>query len=99
MITARGRRGIVQNFLQAERFPALNAVVPMNRSMKFQHVPAARRLVQAVDVLRDDRLEPAVLFQSRQSPVRRVGNRVGIDHVMAVKVIEKFRLRHHKTMA
>ena len=57
--------------------------------MQLQHLPAARLLVQAVDVLGDDRLQPPLLLPLGQLPVGRVGLGIQRQHLGPVEV-EKF---------
>ena len=64
-------------------------------AVQLEHEPAARVLVQAVDVLGDDAAQPARALRRRQRPVRRVGLRardVGVG-LLAVVPVPPPRLR------
>ena len=72
--------------------PAFHAAVPMNRAVKLQHLLAARRLMQAVDILGDDRLALASALQLRQRQMGGVGLCLRIEHHPAVKIPEFIRV-------
>ena len=72
--------------------PAGYAVILPNGTVHLLHVPAARLLVQAVDVLGDHALQPAGGFHLRQFPVGRVGFRSPGIQVFPVIVKEQLRL-------
>ena len=54
--------------------------------------------MQAVDVLRDDRGQLALLLQLRELVMRAVGLGVQGDHALAVKVVELLRVGLKETM-
>jgi hypothetical protein len=61
--------------------------------VQFQHVPAAGRLVQAVDVLRNDGLQLAAAFERRKRCVRLVRLCVQIKHFGSVEIVKRLRMR------
>ena len=67
----------------------MHAVIAVDGAVKFIHLFAARRLMEAVDILRDDRLQLARLLKTGEADVRGVGLGVEVQHSVAVK-FEKF---------
>ena len=67
--------------------------------MQLQHIFAARGLMQAVDVLRDDSRQLSFRLQMRQGFMRRIRARVGREHFLPVKCKELLRALHEKGMA
>ena len=59
---------------------------------------AARLLMQAIDVLGDDRLQLSRLLQSGQRDVRRIRRRIRIKHFIAVEAVEFLRILQEKRM-
>ena len=66
-------------------------MVAVHAAVQLQHVFAARRLVQAVNVLRDDGFQLTGLLQPRKGKVRRVRLRLRVQHFVAVKAEELLR--------
>ena len=79
--------------------PAAGAVIAEDRTVQLQNLFAAGFLVQAVDILRDDRLQLPRLLQLGQFPVSRVRLRVQGQHLILVETVEFFRFPHKKCMA
>ena len=71
----------------------------MHRAVKLQHVFAARRLMEAVDVLGDDGGEPARLLQLGQLFVGGVGLHPGDQQFFLVKPVKLGRIAHEKGVA
>ena len=71
----------------------------MHRAVKLQHVFAACRLVQAVDVLGDDGGELSRLLQLRQLFVGGVGLHVQKQHLLLVKRVKIRGFFHKKVVA
>ncbi|CDN41145.1 hypothetical protein BN871_AC_00390 [Paenibacillus sp. P22] len=95
----RNRARIAQDGGQRILEPAVHAIVAVNRSVQLQHAAAAGKLMQAVDILGDDRRQPALLLQPSQRSMRGIGKRFGIDHMGPVKGIEISRMLHEKVPA
>ncbi|MNW61735.1 hypothetical protein D3C74_398200 [compost metagenome] len=74
-------------------------MVAVNRAMQFQHAPAPGELMQAVDVLRNDRFELAVTLQLGKKLMRPVRLRFRVNHFAAVKVKKNVRGGHKKAAA
>ena len=91
--------GALRDVLHAIEPPAAGAVVPQHTAVKLQHLPAARLLVEAVDVLGDDRLQPPLLLPLGQLPVGRIGLGVRRQHLGAVEVEELLRVPLKKGVA
>ena len=66
--------------------------------MQFEHILAPGRLMQAVDVLRDDRLELALALQLRQTQVGTIGLGPVDDELIPVKFVVLLRVRHEEGM-
>lgn len=64
--------------------------------MQFQHRFAACLLVQAVDILRDDRRQTTAGFQLRQKAMRVVRLRVQGEHFRAVEAVKLLRMARKK---
>ena len=60
--------------------------------MQLVHRAAARRLMQAVDVLGDDRFQPALPFQLCQPQVGRIGLCPLHDELITVKTVKLLRV-------
>ena len=84
----------MQDGVQPVKGPAPLAVVPQHTAVKLQHLPAAGLLVQAVDVLGNDGLQPSLLLPLGQLPVGGVGLCPGGQHLGPVKIV-KLRLAAH----
>ena len=69
--SAFGAQHVVQRIKRA----AACAVVAVHAAVQLQHIFAARRLVQAVNVLRDDGFQLTGLLQPRKGKVRDVYKR------------------------
>ena len=67
-------------------------MVAVHAAVQLQHVFAARRLVQAVDVLRHHGAQLARLLPPRKGQVRGARLCVRIEHFIAVKAEEFLRL-------
>ena len=78
---------------------ALLAVVAVDRAVQLIDVFAARLLVQAVDVLRDDGAQLTRAFQLRQLLVRGVGPGLERQHLFAVEAVEIIGVPVEKRMA
>ena len=78
---------------------ALLAVVAVDRAVQLIDVFAARLLVQAVDVLRDDGAQLARAFQLCQLLVRGVGLGLERQHLFAIKAVEILGVLIEKRMA
>lgn len=74
-------------------------MIAVHAAVQFQHVAAARPLVQLVNVLGDDRRQLAPLFQPRQGIVRRVGLCVRANEIFAVIVKEHIGMAHKEPVA
>ena len=60
---AAGHTGAVGNEIHIVELTAAGAVVAQGAAVQLVHRAAARRLMQAVNVLGDDRFQPALPFQ------------------------------------
>ena len=58
----------------AIRLAAFHTIIPQDRAMEFQHFFASGLLMQTIDILCDDSLQPAVGLQLRQFFVSDVGS-------------------------
>ena len=96
---AGGHAFALQDVLHGVELPALGAVVPMDAPVELQHVPAARGLVEAVDVLGDDGGELAVLLQLRQGLVGLVGFRVRVQEELLIIIVEDLRVPPEEVVA
>ncbi len=96
---ALGHAGGVQQILRVKEFMAAGTVIAMDAAVQFQHVLAAGRLMQAVDILRDDGFQFSRPFQFRQLKVSHVGFGCQHQHLLPVKAIELFRVFLVKSVA
>ena len=87
------------NELHRVEFAAPGAVVAQGAAVQLQHVFAARRLMQPVDVLGDHRLQPALSLKSGQTQMGGVGPGVLHDQLGPVKSVEFLRIRFKKAAA
>ena len=85
--------------VHAVKRAAVHTVVAQYAPVNFIHAAVARRCVQTVNVLRDDRHGFAFPFQIRKKAVRRVGQGVGIEHFGFVEIIKQIRMRCKKGVA
>ena len=67
--------------------------------MQLKHIFAPGRLVQAVDILRDDRLQLALALQLRQAQVGAVGPGPVNDELVTVEFVVLLRMRHEEGVA
>ena len=68
------------------------AVIPFRGAVDFQHITAARLLVQPVDVLGDNGLQLPVRLHFRQRPVCDVGLDFPRIQLLAVELEEHLRI-------
>lgn len=54
--------------------------------MQLQNPAASGNLMKSVDILRNDRLQPAAILQLRKQPVGPVRLRSGMNHLAAVEI-------------
>ena len=100
-----GRALALQKRLQRIKTPALHAAVAVDGAVQLQHLFTARRLMQSVDILGNDRLALAPAFQLRQRQMGGVGLRVRVEHHPAVEipkfvgVSDKIFMRKHLLIA
>ena len=71
----------------------------MYTAVKLQHLPASRHLVEAVNVLGNDRLKLPPLLQPGQGLVGLVWDSIGKQHPVLIKSVEFLRIPHIKAMA
>ena len=62
--------------------------------MQLHHLTASRLLMQAVDILRDHRLQLSGLLQLCELPMRRVRLRVQRQHLILIEAVKLLRLPH-----
>ena len=86
----------VPDVLRRKKARTLQAIIPVDAAVQFQHRFAACLLVQAVDILRDDRRQTSAGFQLRQKAVRVVRLRVQGEHFRAVEAIKFLRMARKK---
>lgn len=67
--------------------------------MQLEHILAPGRLMQAVDILRDDRLQLALALQLRQAQVGAVGPGPVNDELVTVEFVVLLRMRHEEGVA
>ena len=89
----------LQHRLHRPAFAALHAVIAVHAAVQFQHVAAARPLMEFINVLGDDRRQLALLFQARQRIVRRIGLCLRADEIFAVVIEKHVRVTHKKAVA
>ena len=78
---------------------AFHTVIAQRASVQFEYVFASRRLMQSVDVLRDDGGELSRLFEFRKFFMRRVRLYAFDDELFAVKAVKLRGVRVEKTPA
>ena len=61
-LVAAGNSGRAEKVLGVKKLTAPPAVIPVDRAVKLQHIPASRLLVQAVDVLGNHSKQPSLPF-------------------------------------
>ena len=87
------------NVVQIIKLSASGTVIPMYTAVKLQHLPASRHLVEAVNVLGNDRLKLPPLLQPGQGLVGLVWDSIGKQHPVLIKSVEFLRIPHIKAMA
>ena len=85
---AAGHAGSLGDAGHVVPLPAGEAGVPVLAAVKLQHVPAARHLVEAVNVLGDDGPQLALPLQLGQGVVGAVGLGVGVEHHAPEEVVK-----------
>ena len=86
----------VPDVLRRKKARTLQAVISVDAAVQFQHRFAACLLVQAVDILRDDRRQTSAGFQLRQKAMRVVRLRVQGEHFRAVEAVKLLRMARKK---
>ena len=79
--------GAVIDALRRIRPAAAHAVAAVDAAMQLEHIFAPGRLMQAVDILRDDRLQLALALQLRQAQVGAVGPGPVNDELVTVEFV------------
>ena len=77
-----------QHFAHVKEALALHAEIAMHAAMELQHVFAAGRLVQPVDVLRNYGAQRTLCLKLRKAPMRCIRFGIQRDHLVAV-ILEK----------
>ena len=85
---AAGHTGAVGDEVHIIERAAARAVVAQGAAVELKHVFGSRRLVQAVDVLGDDRFQLALFFQPGQPQVGRVGLCALYNQLIPVKTVK-----------
>lgn len=96
---ATGHACAVENMFGRVGFSAGAAVVSMDGTMQFEHVFAARFLMETVDILGDNGAEFPLLLQLGQSAMSAVGLGIEGDHLPAVEVEKVLGMGDEKAMA
>ena len=78
---------------------ALLAVVAQGASVQLEDILAARRLMQPVDILRNDGLELSLALQLGKAQMRTVGLGAVHDELVPMEFIVFLRMRHEKRVA
>ncbi len=90
--TAR-HAGRFQDKIQSEALSAAHAEILVYAAVQFEHVSASRFLVQAVDILRDNRRHPAHPFHLGQPDMHDVRLCIRLKHVLFIKIVENIRMQ------
>ena len=91
--------GRFQDKIQPEALSAAHAEILVYAAVQFEHVSASRFLVQAIDILRDNRRHPARPFHLGQPDMHDVRLCVRIKHVLFIKIVENIRMQAEKRVA
>lgn len=78
---------------------ALHAIVAMNAPMKLMHALRPRRLMQAVNILRDHTAKDALLLKFGELLVRLIRFGIFMHHLCSVKFVEDIGMRFEERMA
>ena len=89
----------LQHVVSVIKFPARLTVIPVYGSVELVHLFTACQLVQAVDILGNDRRQLSLLFQFCQSQMGVVGLNVQYQHLIFIIFEKFFGMRHEKTVA
>ena len=79
--------------------PALDAAVLVHAAVQLVDIAVARLPVQAVDVLRDQARELSRALERIELPVRGVGLRLRMEHVLAVERVKPIGVQVKKRLA
>ena len=96
---AAGHPGAVGHKLHIVKSTAVHAVIAQGAPVQLIHRFGAGCLMQAVDVLGDDRLQPALPLQLGQPQVGRIGLCPFYNELIAVKAVELLRVLLPERMA
>ena len=77
---------------------AAGAIIPQHTAVQFNHLPASRHLVQAVNVLGDHTVQPPFSFQFCQGKMCKIGPGLS-QHIFPVISKKFFRVLHKEPAA
>ena len=81
-----------------KEFMAFLTVITMYAAMQFKNIPAAGCLMQAINILGNDSLQPAFPFPLSQFLVGGIRFGVEAEHLIMIETIEFVRMRFKKRM-
>ena len=89
----------MQDVVRIVEFSARLAVIAQRRAVQLKNIPAARLLVQAVDVLRHDRAQLALSLPAGERLVRGVRLHIRRKQLFPVKAVEIVGVRIEEVVA
>ena len=91
--------GAVVDTLRRIRPAAAHTVAAVDAAVQLEHILAPGRLMQPVDILRDDGLQLPLALQPGKAQMRTVGLGAVHDELVPMEFIVFFRMRHEKRVA
>ncbi|MNC71814.1 hypothetical protein D3C75_1227750 [compost metagenome] len=74
-------------------------MIAVNRAVQLEDGAAAGLLMETIDILGDDRLQPALALQLRKQPVGTVRYGLRVEHFTGIEIKKNVRRGHKKTAA